>query len=86
MNWPKMDLAADHILLSQGNQSLENHTLAFLDLYHLVHYNDDCLCVVFRTSLNTETRVHLPSAEPLGTFKKYVERILLHNGSPFTIF
>lgn len=41
-----MDLAAVRILLlSQGNQSLEAHTQAFLELQHLVHYDDASLCV-----------------------------------------
>lgn len=40
-----MDLAAVKILLSQGEQSLERHTQALLDLYHLVHFDEDSLCV-----------------------------------------
>lgn len=36
-----MDLAAVKILfLSQGECSLKRHTQDFLDLYHLVHYDD----------------------------------------------
>lgn len=47
-----MDLAAVKILLlSQGNQSLERHTQAFLDLQHLVHYDDTSLCQPPETEL-----------------------------------
>lgn len=43
-----MDLAAVQILLlSQGDISLEVHRLGFLDLVHLVHYDDDSLCLFF---------------------------------------
>lgn len=61
-----MDLAADRILLLlQGNQSLKGNTQGFLDLYHLVHYDDNCLCVIFQASLNADKRVYLPGDNPL---------------------
>lgn len=66
-----------------GKQSLERCALAFLDLYLVVHCND--FCVLFRTSLSSKTRVHLPGVEPLGTFKEYMEWVLLHNYYAFTI-
>lgn len=53
-----MDLAAVKILLlSQGQQFLKRHMQAFLDLYNLVHYNNDNLCV-FPDS--TQRQEHTP--------------------------
>lgn len=82
-----MDLVAVKriLALSQVNQPLERHTEAFLDLCHCVHYVDDCLCVLFRTILNMETRADLLGNESLGTFMEYVEWVLLQNGSSFII-
>lgn len=64
-----MDIAAVQILLLQGEQSLKRHTQAFLDLYHLVHYDNDSLFVIaWRQSS--------------GMFMEYVDWVLLQNGNP----
>lgn len=39
----------------------------------------------FWAGLNEKTKVCLSGDEPLGNFKEYVEWVLLHNVSPFTI-
>lgn len=51
-----MDLAAVQILLSQVDRSLEEHTKDFLDLRHLIDYDDGNLCFFpGRTQLEDES-------------------------------
>lgn len=75
-----MNIAAVRIiLLSQGNQSLEAHMQAFLDLQHLVNYDDTSLRVFFRVGLNEKTRACLPGDEPLGSFSTPPQWFAIHN-------
>lgn len=81
-----MDLTVVQILLlSQGGRSLEEHTESLLDLVHLVNYDDNSLCVLFRAGLNTQTKACLLRDDPLGTFIQYVDCVLLQNGSSFNV-
>lgn len=79
-----MEIAAVQNLLSQGDRSLEEHTQDFLDLRHLVDYDDGNLCFFpGRTQLEDESTPDGADG-PQQTFIEYVDWVL-QCGSPFTI-
>lgn len=81
-----MDIPAVKILcLEQGHRPLEIHIKDFLDLACLTHYPDSALCVFLLTSLSAQSKARLPAGGPVDNFATYVEWVLFHNNSPFTV-
>lgn len=78
-----MDIAAvKMLLLIQGDLSLEAHLQRYLDLVPIVHYDDYCLCVLFRVGFESSSCARLPGE---ANFKKYVDWVLLQCRSPYSI-
>ncbi len=81
-----MDLPPVKLLcLEQGDRPLEAHTLDFIQLACLTHYPDRSLCVFYYTSLSERSKARVPAGGPKEDFAAFVEWVLVHNDSVFTI-
>ncbi len=65
-----MDPTFQFLLLKQEDRSLEDYTRDFLDLAHLTHYLDSCLCVFYYVGLNTTTKAKLSRCGPRGELRQ----------------
>ncbi|XP_058617738.1 uncharacterized protein LOC131531178 [Onychostoma macrolepis] len=81
-----MDRPAVQLLcLEQGVRPLEAHTQDFIQLACLTHYPDRSLCVFYFTSLSERSKARVPAGGPKEDFAAFVEWVLIHNESAFTI-
>lgn len=72
-------------ILDQEDRPLEIHIKDFLDLACLTNFTDHALCVFLKTSLNDRSWARLPKGGHENNFAAYVEWVLFHNNSPFTV-
>ncbi len=73
------------LCLEQGDRPLEAHTLDFIQLACLTHYLDRSLFVFYYTSLSERSKARVPAGGPKEDFAAFVEWVLVHNDSVFTI-
>lgn len=81
-----MDSTAVLLLcLEQEHKSLEAHSCGFLYLQSLPNFPDCSLCSSYLASMNKQTKAQLPSVGPWESFTKFVEWVLVYNGSPYNV-
>lgn len=73
------------LCLEQGDRSLKEHLEEFLNLIYLSHFQDNYLCSFLLAGINTSTKAQLSGEGPRGSFKAFLEWLLVSCGSPFTV-
>ncbi|XP_051768670.1 histone-lysine N-methyltransferase 2D-like isoform X2 [Ctenopharyngodon idella] len=71
--------------IPKGDRSLEEHLKEFLILAYLSHFPDDYLCSFLLAGINTSTKAQLSGQGPRGSFKAFLEWLLISCGLPFTV-
>ncbi|KAK9969758.1 hypothetical protein ABG768_027907, partial [Culter alburnus] len=80
-----MNPSAQLIGLRQGDRSIEDYVLDFIELAPLTCFDELCLMTFFRGGLSEPLSSIMPIHEPNGTLEQYIELALLLSGSPFTV-
>jgi len=78
----KMNPSAQLVCLRQGERTIEEYVMDFIELAPLTCFNEECLMIFFRGGLSEPLSSVMPLHDPNGTLEQYIELALQLSGSP----